>query len=92
MKVIPDFLQATHCATFPDAESSIPVVAESASQTGDVDVISQPSATPEISPQTLQPPVDKHLYELCPLGHFPISVPSPAEPSNFINKNHIIKS
>ena len=81
IKYLPDFLQATHCATFPVALSSIPDVEESASQTGDVDVISHPSATPEISPQTLQPPVERHLYEVWPLGHFPISEPSPAEPS-----------
>ena len=31
---LPDFLHATHCATFPLAESCIPEVEESASQTG----------------------------------------------------------
>ena len=64
MKIVlyePVFLHATQCATFPAAESSIPEVDESASQTGVVDVISQPSALPEISPHTLQAPVDKHL-------------------------------
>ena len=58
---LPDFLHATHSATFPVAESCIPDVEESASQTGDADNISQPSATPDISPQTLQLPVERHL-------------------------------
>ena len=59
---IPDWVQPTHWATFPgDAESCEPGNEESASQTGVVDIISHPSAFPEISPQTLQAPVDRHL-------------------------------
>ena len=58
---LPDFLQATHWATFPLAESWIPDVEESASQTGLVDVISQPSALPDINPHTLHAPVERHL-------------------------------
>ena len=38
------------------------------------DVISQPSAFPDISPHTLQAPEDRHLFE----GHIPCVVPSPA--------------
>ena len=57
----PVFLHATHVPTFPDAESSIPEVDASASQTGEVDVISQPSALLAILPQTLHAPVDRHL-------------------------------
>ena len=60
----PDFLQAAHLATFPDAESSISDVDESASQTGDVEVIPQPSANPDTRPHTLHAPVERHLYEL----------------------------
>ena len=50
----PSFLQATHCAAFCTAESSILAVEESASQTGVEDNISQPSATLFIFPQILQ--------------------------------------
>ena len=60
----PDFLHATHWATFPDAESCIPDNDVSASHTGDVEVISQPSANPDIRPHTLHPPVERHLYDL----------------------------
>ena len=77
---LPSFLQPTHCATLPTAESSIAVVSESASHTGVEDNISRPSATLFINPQTLQYPVERHLYPLCPLGHFPIVVPSPGVP------------
>ena len=77
---VPSFLQPMHCATLPTAESSIAVVSESASHTGVEDNISQPSATLFINPQTLQYPVERHLYPLCPLGHFPIVVPSPGVP------------
>ena len=59
----PNFLQATHWATFPVAESCIPDVNESASHTGDVEVISQPSAIPDMRPHTLHAPVERHLYE-----------------------------
>ena len=57
-------MHATHCATFPVAVSCDPEVEESASQTGDVDVMSQPCACPEISPHTLHSPVERHLYVL----------------------------
>ena len=50
----PSFLQATHCATFCAAESSIVAVEASASQTGVEDNTSQPSATLFIFPQILQ--------------------------------------
>ena len=58
---LPSFLHPTHCATLFSAESSIPAVEESASQTGDEDNISQPSATLFTLPQTLQYPVERHL-------------------------------
>ena len=74
---LPDFLQPTHTASLSDAESCIPVVVESASQTGVVDVISHPSAYPEINPQMLQAPVERHLYAEKLEGQFPISEPSP---------------
>ena len=54
-------MHLTHCATFLEAESSDIEVVESASQTGVVEKISQPSAYPEMSPHTLQAPVDRHL-------------------------------
>lgn len=44
------------------AESSVTEVEESASQTGVVEVISHPSAFPEISPHTLHAPLDRQLY------------------------------
>ena len=40
---LPSFLQPTHSATLPTAESSIAVVSESASHTGVEDKVSQPS-------------------------------------------------
>ena len=58
---VPDCLHATHTATLPAAESWIPFADESASHTGVVEVISHPSATPEISPQTLHDPVERNL-------------------------------
>ena len=85
---LPEFVHATHWATFPDAESCIPDVEESASHTGDVEVISQPSANPDIRLHTLHAPVERHLYELKLLGHFPISFPSPSEPSEVEMKEH----
>ena len=61
---LPLLVHFTQCATLAVAESSVIEVAESASQTGVVDVISQPSAYPEISPHTLHAPVERHLYVL----------------------------
>ena len=51
----------THFATFAVAESSVIEVVESASHTGEVEVISQPSAYPDIRAQTLHAPVERHL-------------------------------
>ena len=76
----PSFLQPTHCATLPTAESSISDVSESASHTGVEDKISQPSARLFISPHTLQCPVERHLYPVWLLGHLPMVVPSPKVP------------
>ena len=58
---LPDCVQATHCATLSVAESWVPEVVESASQTGDVDVMSHPCACPEMRPHTLHFPVERHL-------------------------------
>ena len=66
-------MQATHCATFPVAESSTPEVEESASQTGVVESTLHPSAFPDMRPQTLQAPEERHLLET----HIPWVVPSP---------------
>ena len=54
-------MHLTHFASLEVAESSVTDVVESASQTGVVEVISQPSAYPDIKPQTLHAPVDRHL-------------------------------
>ena len=54
-------MHEVHCATFPVAVSCVPGVEESASQTGDVDVMSQPCALPEMRPHTLHSPVERHL-------------------------------
>ena len=78
-------MQATHCATFPVAESSIPEVDESASHTGVVERILHPSAFPDMSPHTLHDPEERHLLE----GHIPCVVPSPAV---VLSEIHIIES
>ena len=68
----------------------MPEVVESASQTGEVEKASQPSATPDTSPHTLQAPFERHLLLLLLEGHFPNSVPSPAViPSVITSLNHI---
>ena len=59
--MLPDLVHATHLATFLDAVSCIPDVESSISQTGVAERISQPSATPDINPHTLQYPVERHL-------------------------------
>ena len=58
----PDFLHPTHWATFAVSyEDWIPDVVESASQTGVVENILQPSALLENKPQTLHAPFERHL-------------------------------
>ena len=59
--LLPFFLHLTHLAILATAETSVTDVDPSASQTGVVEVISQPSAYPDMSPQTLQAPVERHL-------------------------------
>ena len=73
-KLGPDFVHPLHIPSFPTAVSSIIVVAESASQIGVVDVPTHPSWVPEMSPQTLHAPVDRHFRLF---GHLPVLVPSP---------------
>ena len=57
-RYLPSFLQAKHCPTVRPASgndiSCVPRESESASQTGVVEVISHPSAFPEINPHVLQ--------------------------------------
>ena len=44
-----------------EESGELPEIVESASQTGLVEVISHPSAFPDISPHTLHIPVERHL-------------------------------
>ena len=91
---LPVFLQGTHLENFcvatsfgsfihcqSAAEISIAVVPSSASQTGLVENISHPSAFPEISPHTLQYPLERHLvFMALPVvtGQCPAHDPSPS--------------
>ena len=59
--MLPLFVHLTHFASLEVAESSVTDVVESASQTGVVEAISQPSAFPDTNPQTLHDPVERHL-------------------------------
>ena len=59
--MLPLLVHLTHLATLAVAESSVTEVVESASHTGVVEVISQPSAYPDIKAQTLHAPVERHL-------------------------------
>ena len=59
---VPVFLHATHFASFVVSYvASIPAVDLSASHTGEVENTLQPSALPDIKPQTLHDPVERHL-------------------------------
>ena len=60
-KFRPDFVHPLHTPTVSTAVSSMVLVVESASQTGVVDVLTQPSCVPEMSPHTLHAPDDRHL-------------------------------
>ena len=63
-----------HIPSFATAVSSIIVLVESASHIGVVEVLTHPSCDPEMSPQTLHAPVDRHFRLF---GHLPMVVPSP---------------
>ena len=58
--ILPLFLHLTHFATFEIADSSVAAVSPSASHTGVVEVMSQPSAYPDMSLQTLHSPDERH--------------------------------